>query len=104
MKSIPEWTRSKLKFLIQETELNNRFLFEATKISEKKVTTHSSNFAWEIPGTEQPGGLQSLGLQRVGYDLAKQQQDFQWFVTHIIMMIHDWNPRAWEVFSKIREA
>ena len=74
MKSIPEGPLSKLKFLIQETELNNRFLFGATKISEKEVATHSSNLAWEIPGTEQPGGLQSLGLQRVGHDLAKQQQ------------------------------
>ena len=29
------------------------------------VTTHSSIPAWEIPGTEEPGGLQSMGLQRV---------------------------------------
>ena len=74
MKSVPERPLSKLKFLIQETELNNRFLFGATKISEKEVATHSSNPAWEIPGTEQSGGLQSLGLQRVRHDLAKQQQ------------------------------
>ena len=30
---------------------------------EKEVATHSSILAWEIPWTEQPGGLQSMGLQ-----------------------------------------
>ena len=34
------------------------------------MTTHSSILAWEIPWTEEPGRLQSMGLQRVGYDLA----------------------------------
>ena len=35
---------------------------------EKKIVTHSSNFIWEIPWTEDPGGLQSMGSQRVGHD------------------------------------
>ena len=35
---------------------------------EKEVATHSSILAWEIPRTEEPGGLQSMGLQRVGHD------------------------------------
>ena len=30
--------------------------------------THSSILAWRIPGTEEPGWLQSIGSQRVGYD------------------------------------
>ena len=30
--------------------------------------THSSVLAWRIPWTEEPGGLQSIGLQRVGHD------------------------------------
>ena len=34
---------------------------------EKKMTTHSSFFAWEIPWTEEPSRLQSMGLQRVGH-------------------------------------
>ena len=34
------------------------------------MATHSSILAWEIPRTKEPGGLQSLGLQRVGFDLA----------------------------------
>ena len=33
---------------------------------EKEMATHSSILAWEIPWTEEPGGLQSMGLQKVG--------------------------------------
>ena len=33
---------------------------------EKEMTTHSSILAWKIPWTEEPCGLQSMGLQRVG--------------------------------------
>ena len=35
---------------------------------EKEMATHSSILAWEIPWTEEPGGLQSMGSQRVGHD------------------------------------
>ena len=35
---------------------------------EKEVATHSSILAWEIPWTEEPGGLQSMGLHRVVHD------------------------------------
>ena len=35
---------------------------------EKGMATHSSTFAWKIPWTEEPCGLQSMGLQRVGSD------------------------------------
>ena len=35
---------------------------------EKEMTTHSSLLVWEIPWTEEPGGLQYIGLQRVGHD------------------------------------
>jgi len=35
---------------------------------EKGMTTHSRILAWRIPRTEEPGGLQSMGLQRVGHD------------------------------------
>ena len=40
---------------------------------EEEMATHSSILAWEIPRTEQPDGLQSLGSQRVGHDLATNQ-------------------------------
>ena len=32
------------------------------------MATHSSVLAWKIPWTEEPGGLQSMGLQRIGHD------------------------------------
>ena len=35
---------------------------------EKEMATHSSILAWKIPWTEEPGGLQSMGSQRVGHD------------------------------------
>ena len=45
---------------------------------EEEMATHSSIFAWEIPWTEEAGGLQSMESQRVGHNLAtKQQQIWQ---------------------------
>ena len=35
---------------------------------EKEIATYSCILAWEIPWTAEPGGLQSMGLQRVGHD------------------------------------
>ena len=35
---------------------------------EEEMTTHSSMLAWEIPWAEEPGELQSIGLQRVGHN------------------------------------
>ena len=35
---------------------------------EEEMATHSSILAWEILWTEEPGGLQSMGSQRVGHD------------------------------------
>ena len=44
---------------------------------EEEMATHSSILAWKIPWTEEPGGLQFMGLQRVGHDLATKQQQQQ---------------------------
>ena len=47
---------------------------------EKEMATHSSTLAWKIPWTEEPGGPQFMGLQRVGHNLvAKQQNKTPWF-------------------------
>ena len=35
---------------------------------EKEMATHSSTLAWKIPWMEEPGRLQSMGLQRVGHN------------------------------------
>ena len=37
-------------------------------LMEKEMATHSNILAWKIPWTEEPGGLQSTGRQRVGHD------------------------------------
>ena len=37
---------------------------------EKEMVTHSSILAWEIPWTEEPGELQSMGSKRVSHDFA----------------------------------
>ena len=41
---------------------------------EESVATHSSTFAWRIPWTEDTGGLQSMGSQRVGHDWATKHR------------------------------
>ena len=47
------------------TELNTDF-----KFTDREMATHSSILAWRISWTEEPGGLQSMGLQRVRHDWA----------------------------------
>ena len=41
---------------------------------EEEMATHSSILAWKIPWTEDPGGLPSMGSQRVGRDVVTKQQ------------------------------
>ena len=50
---------------MQETQVQT--LGQEDPLEEGKAT-HSSTLAWRIPWTEEPGGLQSMGLQRVGHD------------------------------------
>ena len=50
----------------------------------KKWQPHSSILAWKIPWTEEPGGLQSMGLQRVGLSM------FCLFVCFLYLFIHWW--------------
>ena len=53
--NLPAMLESQIQFLCQEDPL------------EKEMATHTSIPAWEIPWTEEPGGLQPMGLQRVGH-------------------------------------
>ena len=53
---------------MQETEeMQVRFLDQEDPL-EEEMATHSSALAWRIPGTGEPGGLQSMGWERVGHD------------------------------------
>ena len=57
---------------MQETGV--RFLGQEDPL-EDEMATHSSVPEWEIPWTEEPGGLQSMGSPRVGHDSATKQQE-----------------------------
>ena len=61
VKSLPARQETRVQSMGQEDPL------------EKEMTIHSSILAWEIPWTEEPGRLYSMGLQRVGHNLATQQ-------------------------------
>ena len=56
VKSLPAMLETQVQSLSQEIPL------------EKEMATHSSILAWRIPWTEEPDGLQSMQLQRVGHD------------------------------------
>ena len=56
VKNLPEMQKTWVLSLGQEDPL------------EKRMATHSSILAWRIAWTEDPGGLQSMGLQIVGHD------------------------------------
>ena len=56
VKNLPAMQETQVRSLGQEDLL------------EKEVAAHSSFLGWEIPWTEEPGGLQFTGSQRVGYE------------------------------------
>ena len=56
VKHLPAMRETRVQSLNQEDSL------------EKEMATHSSPLAWKIPWMEEPGGLQSMGSQRVGHD------------------------------------
>ena len=51
--------------VVQETWVQS---LVGEEILENRMATHSSILAWEMLWTEEPGGLQPMGLQRVGHD------------------------------------
>ena len=64
---------------------------------EKGMPTHSSILAWRIPWTEEPGGLQSMGLQRVGHDWATNTSTF------LSRYINSITPNNWKDFRSYLE-
>ena len=55
---------------------------------EKEMAAHSSIFAWRIPWTEEPGGLQSMGLQRVRPNCANTHTHTQICLPHVRICLH----------------
>ena len=56
------------------------FVTPSLPIPEEEMATRSSILAWEMPWTEEPGGLQSMRLQRVGHDLATKEWQLYSFI------------------------
>ena len=56
---------------------------------EKEMATHSSILAARIKWTEEPGGLQSMGLQRVGHDWASEKEALSFFKGNYTCSFHD---------------
>ena len=52
---------------------------------EKEMATHSSILGWRIPWTEEPGRLQFMESQRVGHNLATEQQQMKIYSTSLII-------------------
>ena len=48
------------------------------------MATHSSILAWRIPRQGEPGGLQPMGSQRVGHDLATEQQQQSFYINYYL--------------------
>ena len=70
---------------------------ESGNLLEEDMAVHSNILAWRIPWTEEPGGLQSGGLQRVGHDITTlfgtriwylhQSFNWNWFHTGKLLFI-----------------
>ena len=56
------------------------------------MATHSSILAWRIPRTEEPGGLQSMGSQRVGHELKRLTLDFHFNLAPHWAVCAYWKP------------
>ena len=56
------------------------------------MAPHSSILAWKIPWTEEPGVLQSMGSQRVGYDLVTEQQVHACMLSCVRLFATPWTP------------
>ena len=64
---VAQWLKKKKKIRLPMQETQVRFLGQKD-LPEEEMTTYSSILAWEIPWTEEPGGIQSMGLQRIKHD------------------------------------
>jgi len=63
------------------------------------MATHSSVLAWKIPWTEETGGLQSMGSQRVGQDWMTEHTLAKWVTTHRVFVRIGWDEFSHSVVS-----
>ena len=58
---------------MQEMQEIQVWFLSQEDLLQEEMATHSSILTWKIPWAEEPGGLQSMELQRVGHNLATKQ-------------------------------
>ena len=76
-----------LLFLIFKVDL----LYLKCDCWEKEIANHSSLLAWKIPWTEEPGGLQTMGSQRFGYDwVTNTRCDYGYSWVYITSLLCAW--------------
>ena len=65
---------------------------------KEEMKTHSSILAWQIPWPEKPGGLELMGLQRVGQELATKQQQvkLKFMDAFYILILLQWE-QCWDL-------
>ena len=66
MRIVPQWL-SRFRICLQCRRWQVQYLCREDPL-EEEMATHSSILAWRIPWTEEPDGLQYMGLQRVRHD------------------------------------
>ena len=106
-----DWVTFTLAYLVAQTVKNLPAMPETLIQSlgredplEKEMAIHSSILAWEIPWTEKPGGLQSMGSQRVGHDWATKQriQDARLLEWPKSRTLTGPNPEHWQYQMQVR--
>ena len=69
--------------VMQETQEIRVWSLGQEDTLEEEIATHSSILAWKIPWTEESGGLQSMGSQRVGCDRATKHTCMQYDIVYV---------------------
>ena len=62
---------------------------------EKEMATHSGMLAWRIPGTEEPGGLPSMGSHRVGHDWNDLAAAAAGTIVYLLISDHSYQQAAY---------
>ena len=81
-----------------QTRLSNfTFAFHSHAL-EKEMKTHSSDLAWRIPGTGEPGGLPSMGSHRVGHDWSNLAAAAAQVSLHFLLLHSSFLQWNWHLF------
>ena len=101
LEPVTEWSKSEKETQISYINVytyiwNLKKWYGCTYLLEKAMAPHSSTLAWKIPWTEEPGGLQSMGLLRVGHDWATSFSLFHFHALEKEMATHS-SVLAWRI-------